>query len=95
MVATEIRHRYAEEIRINTKVSSALLLKAFQNVPREDFVGSGPWKVLSPVPGQTRPQIAEVTDPGGVIPRRGSITRPVAISHKWQSRHSGTMACTC
>jgi len=62
MVATEIRQRYAEEIRINTRVSSVPLLKEFESVPREDFVGSGPWKVLSPVPRQLRPQVTEVTD---------------------------------
>ncbi len=63
MVATDIRERYADEIRTNTNVSSAALLKAFGTVPREDFVGFGPWKVLARVPGRTQPQVVEVTDP--------------------------------
>jgi len=63
MVATDIRQRYAEEIRINANVTSAALLRAFASVPREEFVGSGPWKVLSRVPGQMQPQVADVADP--------------------------------
>src|SRR5262249_12935025 len=60
---TDIRQQYAEEIRTNTKTTSAPLLRAFSSVPREKFVGSGPWQVLSRVPGQMQPQVAEVTDP--------------------------------
>jgi protein-L-isoaspartate(D-aspartate) O-methyltransferase len=63
MVATDIRQRYAEEIRTSTNVTSAGLLRAFASVPREEFVGSGPWKVLSRVSGQMQPQVADVTDP--------------------------------
>src|SRR5882724_2985306 len=63
MVATDIRQRYAEEIRINANVTSAALLRAFASVPREEFVGSGPWKVLSRVPGMMQPQVADATDP--------------------------------
>jgi protein-L-isoaspartate(D-aspartate) O-methyltransferase len=62
MVATEIRQRYAQEIRTNTNITSAALLKAFETVPRDEFVGSGPWKVLSRVPGQMQPQVADATD---------------------------------
>src|ERR1022692_3846459 len=63
MVAAYIRQRYAEEIRANTNITSAALLKAFASVPREVFAGSGPWKVLSRVPGQMQPQAVDVTDP--------------------------------
>jgi protein-L-isoaspartate(D-aspartate) O-methyltransferase len=64
MVSPDIRHRYAEEIRTGAKVSSAALLEAFARVPREEFVGPGPWKILSrPAPGQKQLQIDEVADP--------------------------------
>ncbi|MBI4166998.1 MAG: protein-L-isoaspartate(D-aspartate) O-methyltransferase, partial [Acidobacteria bacterium] len=64
MVSAEIRQRYAEEIWKNAKVSSTALLQAFAKVPREEFVGKGPWKVLSrPAAGYSQPQVAEVTDP--------------------------------
>jgi protein-L-isoaspartate(D-aspartate) O-methyltransferase len=63
MVASDIRQQYAEEICTNTHLTSPDLLKAFAAVPREEFVGSGPWKVLLRVPGQMQPQVADVTDP--------------------------------
>ncbi len=64
MVSAEIRHRYAEEIGKNAKVRSTALLQAFAKVSREEFVGKGPWKVLSrPAVGYSQPQVTEVTDP--------------------------------
>jgi protein-L-isoaspartate(D-aspartate) O-methyltransferase len=63
MVPTDIRQRYAEEIRANANVTSPALLKAFASVPREEFVVPGPWKVLSRRAGQMQPQVDEVTDP--------------------------------
>jgi len=63
MVPADIRRRYAEEIRANAQVASPALLKVFASVPREEFVTPGPWKVLSRMPGQMRPQLDEVTDP--------------------------------
>jgi len=63
MVPTDIRQRYAEEIRANANVTTPALLKAFAAVSREEFVGPVPWKVLSRVPGQMQPQVDEVTDP--------------------------------
>jgi protein-L-isoaspartate(D-aspartate) O-methyltransferase len=63
MVASDIRQRYAEEIRRNCNLASPALLKAFADVPREEFVGTGSWKVLSRVPGQMQAQVADVTDP--------------------------------
>jgi protein-L-isoaspartate(D-aspartate) O-methyltransferase len=64
MVPSETRKHYAEEIRTTAKIASEALIKAFAAVPREDFVGPGPWTVLSrPAAGQTQPQITDATDP--------------------------------
>ena len=64
MVSTDVRQRYAEEIRINAQVSSTALLQGFAKVPREEFVGPDPWKTLSrPAPGHTQPQVVEVAEP--------------------------------
>src|SRR4051812_38500531 len=41
------RRWYAEEIRWNAKLQSERLVKAFATVPREDFLGRGPWHILS------------------------------------------------
>ena len=64
MVPPETRRRYADEIRATAKIGSEALLNAFSTVPREDFVGPGPWKVVSrPAPGRTQPHITDVSDP--------------------------------
>jgi hypothetical protein len=44
----ETRRRfYAEELRFTTGMRSARLQAAFATVPRERFVGDGPWRVKS------------------------------------------------
>jgi protein-L-isoaspartate(D-aspartate) O-methyltransferase len=43
------RQRYAEELRFTAKLGSPALVTAFATVPRERFVGSGPWRVKSPM----------------------------------------------
>jgi protein-L-isoaspartate(D-aspartate) O-methyltransferase len=63
MVPTDIRRRYAAEVRANANVTSPALLTAFASVPREEFVGPGPWRILSRMPGKMQPQVDEVTDP--------------------------------
>ena len=44
----EIRHYYAEELRAVANLQSAALVRAFAKVPREHFLGPGPWQVFSP-----------------------------------------------
>ena len=45
----EARAWYAEELRFTARVSSAAVIEAFATVPRERFVGPGPWRVRSPM----------------------------------------------
>src|SRR5947207_2126357 len=45
----QARRWYAEEFRYKAKVSSPALVDAFATVHREDFVGRGPWRFLSPM----------------------------------------------
>lgn len=40
------RRFYAEELRFQVQMSSEALVAAFATVPRERFVGPGPWRVL-------------------------------------------------
>ena len=64
MVPAETRKRYAEEVRTAAKIDSEALVNAFANVPREDFVSQGPWRVLSrPAPGERQSQVTDVSDP--------------------------------
>jgi protein-L-isoaspartate(D-aspartate) O-methyltransferase len=45
----EARHRFAEELRYTARIRSPRLVAAFATVPREHFLGPGPWRVLSPM----------------------------------------------
>ncbi|WP_162916463.1 protein-L-isoaspartate O-methyltransferase family protein [Dongia deserti] len=44
------RRRFAEEIAKQRKITDQRLIDAFANVPREDFLGPGPWHVLDNTP---------------------------------------------
>jgi protein-L-isoaspartate(D-aspartate) O-methyltransferase len=43
-----LRGYYAEELRAVANLQSEALLRAFAKVPREHFLGPGPWQVKSP-----------------------------------------------
>ena len=43
-----IRRYYAEELRAAANLQSEALVQAFAKVPRELFLGPGPWRVFSP-----------------------------------------------
>jgi protein-L-isoaspartate(D-aspartate) O-methyltransferase len=44
----EIRQYYAEEIRAVTNIQTERLVAAFARVPREHFLGPGPWQIANP-----------------------------------------------
>jgi protein-L-isoaspartate(D-aspartate) O-methyltransferase len=48
MTLDECRRFYADEIRFAANISSPALIEAFARVPRERFLGSGPWEIGSP-----------------------------------------------
>jgi protein-L-isoaspartate(D-aspartate) O-methyltransferase len=45
----EARAWYAEELRFTARVNSVAVIEAFATVPRERFVGPGPWRIRSPM----------------------------------------------
>jgi protein-L-isoaspartate(D-aspartate) O-methyltransferase len=45
----QARHWYAEELRYTAKVDSFAVIDAFAAIPRERFVGPGPWRIKSPM----------------------------------------------
>jgi len=45
----QARHSYAEELRFTARVKSSAVVNAFATVPREQFVGPGPWRIKSPM----------------------------------------------
>jgi protein-L-isoaspartate(D-aspartate) O-methyltransferase len=48
MTIDDCRRFYADEIRFSAGLHSAALVEAFARVPREKFLGSGPWELGSP-----------------------------------------------
>jgi protein-L-isoaspartate(D-aspartate) O-methyltransferase len=65
MEINDIRQFYAEEIRAVANIQSAALIEAFARVPREDFLGAGPWQIASPdiVSGLVNYRATEDADP--------------------------------
>jgi protein-L-isoaspartate(D-aspartate) O-methyltransferase len=47
--SAEARQHYAEELRFTAKIGSRAVVEAFAAVPRERFVGPGPWRIKSPM----------------------------------------------
>jgi len=45
---SDIRDRYSAEIRASADLRSEALVRAFAKVPREHFLGPGPWQILTP-----------------------------------------------
>lgn len=43
------RQLYAEELRFTANITSQAVMNAFATVPREYFVGPGPWRIKSPM----------------------------------------------
>jgi protein-L-isoaspartate(D-aspartate) O-methyltransferase len=59
-----LRQIYAEEIRAVSNVRSSAVVQAFATVPRERFLGPGPWQILAPVPPGCFPyRITDDADP--------------------------------
>ena len=45
----QARQSYAKELRFTARVRSSAVVNAFATVPREQFVGPGPWRIKSPM----------------------------------------------
>ena len=42
------RERYAQEFAYTAHLTSAAVLQAFARVPRERYLGPGPWRIFQP-----------------------------------------------
>ena len=59
-----LRRLYAEELRAVANLRSPALVQAFATVPREHFLGPGPWQIVAPSPpGQVTYWTTEDADP--------------------------------
>ncbi|HEY7544624.1 MAG TPA: methyltransferase domain-containing protein [Blastocatellia bacterium] len=61
----DVRQFYAEEIQAVANLKSKALARAFAKVPREHFLGPGPWQIASPdmVTGGVNYRVTEDDDP--------------------------------
>jgi protein-L-isoaspartate(D-aspartate) O-methyltransferase len=62
MTLDECRRFYAEEIRFAANLKSPALTAAFERVPRERFLGPGPWKIATDA-GMGEPTYVEAGEP--------------------------------
>jgi protein-L-isoaspartate(D-aspartate) O-methyltransferase len=46
----QIRRAYAERLRVSARLKSKALVEALARVPRERFLGPGPWQIVDPAP---------------------------------------------
>jgi len=88
----DYRRFYAEEIAAVTAMRSPALLEAFAKVPREDFLGPGPWELAGPDFGMA-PQL-KYRETEDADPRRVYHNVVVAIDRKrnLNNGHPGTLA---
>ena len=67
----KVRRSFAEKIAKQQNVSDPRLIEAFATVPREHYLGPGPWHVLDNTPGYV---VTESDDPAFVY-----INAPIAL----------------
>jgi protein-L-isoaspartate(D-aspartate) O-methyltransferase len=67
----EVRRRFADRIAKQQKVSDPRLIEAFASIPREHFLGPGPWHVMNDTPDYV---VTESDDPALVY-----INTPIAL----------------
>lgn len=48
MTIDEVRQFYAEEVELAAPLRSKAVVEAFRRVPREEFLGTGPWQIAIP-----------------------------------------------
>jgi protein-L-isoaspartate(D-aspartate) O-methyltransferase len=76
MTIEECRRFFAEEIRLAAHLQTAALIEAFARVPRENFLGPGPWKIASADAGMTGVVYTETAD---ADPRHVYHNVPIAL----------------
>jgi protein-L-isoaspartate(D-aspartate) O-methyltransferase len=86
----KVRQRFAEEIAKRQKISDRRLIEAFATVPREHYLGPGPWHVLDDTPGYV---VTASDDPALVYVNAPIALDPVRrINNGEPSLHIGLLA---
>ena len=86
----KVRRRFAEQIAKQQKVSDPRLIEAFATVPREHYLGPGPWHVLNNTPDYV---LTESDDPALVYVNAPIALDPIRrINNGEPSLHIGLLA---
>jgi protein-L-isoaspartate(D-aspartate) O-methyltransferase len=86
----KVRRRFAEKIAKRQKVTDRRLIEAFATVPREHYLGPGPWHVLDNTPGYV---VTESDDPALVYVNAPIALDPIRrINNGEPSLHIGLLA---
>lgn len=87
----DCRRFYAEEIQFSTNLTSTPLVEAFATVPREKFLGPGPWSVASPnmLSGTTQYRLTPDADPRRVY---HNVLMALDPSRDLNNGHPGSLA---
>lgn len=86
----QVRRRFAEKIAKRSNVSDPRLIEAFASVPREHYLGPGPWHVLDNTPGYV---VTESDNPALVYINAPIALDPVRrINNGEPSLHIGLLA---
>ena len=59
-----IRRLYAERLRASAALRSERVVEAFASVPREMFLGQGPWQIVQPLDPAAPYRLTPDTAPG-------------------------------
>jgi len=74
MTIEECRRFYAEEMRFTGNIHSTAVIEAFARVPREKFLGPGPWEIASP-------EVRALSVAGGIQTSYTAIDDPRHLYH--------------
>jgi len=82
---------YAEEVQLSARLTSTALVEAFARVPRERFLGPGPWDIV--MPDMTTGRVDHVTT-ADTDPRRvyHNVVLSLDRSRDLSNGHPGTLA---
>jgi protein-L-isoaspartate(D-aspartate) O-methyltransferase len=87
----DCRRFYAEEVQLSAHLTSPALIEAFARVPREKFLGPGPWDIVMPdmTTGVTRYMPTADSDPRRVY---HNVVIALDRSRDLANGHPGTLA---
>lgn len=90
-----VRRDYAEMIRQKGRIRSERLVRALAEVPREDFLGKGPWKLVAFIDSEMRTEDTPDDNPAHVYADVAIRIDPAREANNGHARRSRLLVgCT-